>query len=99
MDSVSACAMGDERICDFFAPLASQLFEHSLALMLLTSASTAQIVFTMLLKQCNVYMDVCNPPFVSFADWVAMVDHQLRLDSGGAAVWLPRRQSARAASL
>ncbi len=61
-----------------------QVFEHSVAVPLLTSTSAAQIDFTKLateLAACSVYMDASNPPAVSYADWVAMAGLHARLDS------------------
>lgn len=77
----------DERMAD--APLAGlwirrQVFEHSVAVPLLTSASASQIDFTRLateLAACSVYMDPAIPPAVSYADWVAAAGLHARLDS------------------
>lgn len=79
--------MTDEQMAD--APLGGlwirrQVFEHSVAVPLLTSTSAAQIDFPKLateLAACSVYMDASNPPAVSYADWVAMAGLHARLDS------------------
>lgn len=87
MEALAAGSRGDERMSD--APLAGlwirrQVFEHSVAVPLLTSASASQIDFSRLaseLAACSVYMDPAIPPAISYSDWVAAAGLHARLDS------------------
>lgn len=79
---------GDERMADAL-PIGGlwirrQVFEHSVAVPLLTSASASQIDFARLaaeLAAASVNMDPAAPPAVSYADWLAAAGLHARLES------------------